>query len=106
MVELYWHQSQQGDLTTDRSLCPPGTWSGNNCYQSYGILQDKYIYSKGEWPMSRDDTANVAGTTNVHAPRCSLSSCWWFVACSEVAEGGRERNIREIREIREQERTR
>lgn len=57
VIESYWHQSQQGDLTTDQSLCPPGTWNGNNCYQSYGILQDKYIYSKGEWPMSRDDTA-------------------------------------------------
>ena len=56
-IESYWHQSQKGDLTTDKSLCPPGTWNGNNCYQSYGILQIKYIYSKGEWPMSRDDTA-------------------------------------------------
>src|SRR3989440_6200720 len=60
VTESYWHQSQLGDLTTDQSLCPPGTWNGNNCYQSYGILQIKYIYNKGEWPMSRDDTAYSA----------------------------------------------
>ena len=57
VAESYWHQSQMGDLTTNQSQCPPGTWNGKNCYQSYGILQIKYIYSKGEWPMSRDDTA-------------------------------------------------
>ena len=57
VTESYWHQSQLGDLTTDQSVCPPGTWNGTNCYQSYSILQIKYIYNKGEWPMSRDDTA-------------------------------------------------
>jgi hypothetical protein len=57
VTESYWHQSQKGDLTTAQSQCPPGTWTGSNCYQSYGILQIKYIYNKGEWPMSRDDTA-------------------------------------------------
>jgi hypothetical protein len=56
-AESYWHQSQLGDWTTDQSLCPPGTWDGSGCYQSYGILQVKYIYNKTAWPMSRDDTA-------------------------------------------------
>jgi len=60
VTESYWHQSQLGDLTTDQSVCPPGTWNGTNCYQSYSILQIKYIYNKGEWPMSRDDTAYSA----------------------------------------------
>ena len=55
--ESHWHQSQLGDYTTNASLCPPGTWNGSSCYQSYGILQIKYTYFKTEWPMSRQDTA-------------------------------------------------
>jgi len=55
--ESYWYQSQQGDWTIDRSLCPPGTWNGKGCFQSYGILQSKYIYNTTGWPMIRDDTA-------------------------------------------------
>ena len=57
VVESDWHQSQLGDYTTDRTLCPPGTWDGSGCYQSYGILQLKYYYFQSAWPMSRDDTA-------------------------------------------------
>ena len=57
VAESYWHQSMQGDYTTDQSLCPPGTWDGSGCYQSYGILQLKYFYFQSAWPMSRDDTA-------------------------------------------------
>jgi len=61
--ESNWHQSQLGDYTTNQSLCPPGTWNGNSCYQSYGILQIKYTYFQSEWPMSRDDTAFNADFT-------------------------------------------
>jgi hypothetical protein len=57
VTESYWHQNQLGDWTTDRSLCPPGTWDGSGCYQSYGILQLKFYYFQSAWPMSRDDTA-------------------------------------------------
>lgn len=57
VVESYWKQGTQGDYTTDQSLCPPGTWNGQGCYQSYGILQIKYTYFQSTWPMSRDDTA-------------------------------------------------
>ena len=57
IAESNWYQSYQGDLTTDHSLCPPDTWNGRGCYQSYGILQVKYYYFQTEWPMSRDDTA-------------------------------------------------
>lgn len=57
VTESNWHQSQLGDYTTTQSLCPPGTWNGSSCYQSYGILQIKYIYFQTEWPMSRNDTA-------------------------------------------------
>jgi hypothetical protein len=55
--ESNWHQSQLGDYTTNQGLCPPGTWNGTSCYQSYGILQIKYTYFQSEWSMSRDDTA-------------------------------------------------
>ncbi len=57
VTESTWHQSQLGDYTTNQSLCPPGTWNGTSCYQSYGILQIKYTYFQSEWPMSRNDTA-------------------------------------------------
>lgn len=57
VAESDWHQSQMGDYTNDRSLCPPGTWDGRGCYQSYGILQVKHVYFQTAWPMSRDDTA-------------------------------------------------
>ena len=56
-VESGWHQSQTGDYTSDRSLCPPGTWDGQGCYQSYGLLQLKYYYFQSTWPMSRYDSA-------------------------------------------------
>lgn len=62
-VESGWHQNQVGDLTNDASLCPPGTWNGTGCYQSYGILQVKYTDNKTTWPMSRDDTAFSAEYT-------------------------------------------
>lgn len=62
IVESHWMQSHHGDISTDRNFCPPGSgysgaWNGASCYQSYGILQIKYIYNKSAWPMSRDDTA-------------------------------------------------
>lgn len=57
VVESHWHQNQQGDKSYNQSDCPPGTWNGISCYQSYGILQIKYKYYASAWPMSRDDTA-------------------------------------------------
>lgn len=57
IIESEWHQSQVGDYTTDPTFCPPGTWDGRGCYQSYGILQLKYYYFQSTWPMSREDTA-------------------------------------------------
>ncbi len=56
-VESNWHQGQAGDYTSDRSLCPPGTWDGSGCYQSYGLLQLKYYYFQSAWPMSKYDSA-------------------------------------------------
>lgn len=57
VVESYWRQLAAGDYTYNRSLCPPGMWDGQGCYQTYGILQIKYTYYPGTWPMSHYDTA-------------------------------------------------
>lgn len=57
VIESTWMQSQRGDYTSDQTACPPGTWDGQGCYQSYGILQVKYIYFQSAWPMMRTDTA-------------------------------------------------
>lgn len=57
VVESNWHQSFQGDYTNAQNYCPPGTWDGQGCYQSYGLLQLKYYDFQSAWPMSRDDTA-------------------------------------------------
>lgn len=57
VTESTWYQSERSDWATDSSLCPPGTWNGTGCYQSYGILQIKYSDNTSVWPMSRDDTA-------------------------------------------------
>jgi hypothetical protein len=57
VVESNWQQGFRGDYTNVKSYCPPGTWDGRGCYQSYGILQLKYYYFQSAWPMSRDDTA-------------------------------------------------
>jgi hypothetical protein len=55
--ESHWRQADVGDWTTDTSFCPPGTISGNGCYQSYGLLQIKHRSFPGTWPMSRESTA-------------------------------------------------
>jgi autotransporter family porin len=58
VVESYWRMGQVGDLTSDPSGCPPhAAYQGSQCYQSYGILQIKYQYYKGAFPMARQDTA-------------------------------------------------
>ena len=57
IVKFNWRQSYVGDYTTDQHFCPSGTWDGHGCYQSYGMLQLKYYYFQGTWPISRDDTA-------------------------------------------------
>jgi autotransporter family porin len=57
VAETYWEQSFQGDYIKNKTYCPPGTWDGKGCYQSYGILQVKNYYFQGTFPMSRDDTA-------------------------------------------------
>lgn len=57
VVESYWNQSQRGDYTTDQQYCPPGSWDGSGCYQSFGVLQIKWFYFKESFPMAQTDTA-------------------------------------------------
>src|SRR5215469_2342409 len=57
MDESHWRQADEGDWTSDLTLCPPGTISNGGCNQSYGLLQIKYRSFPGTWPMSRESTA-------------------------------------------------
>lgn len=63
LQESNWDQSMRGDWTSDHTRCPPGTWTGTGCYQSYGIMQMKYSSMPSAWPMSRDATAFNADFT-------------------------------------------
>ena len=57
VVESYWKQSQQGDYTSDKQSCPPGSWDGAGCFQSYGLFQIKWYYFKDAFPMAQKNTA-------------------------------------------------
>lgn len=66
--ESSWQQGQLGDWVTDAGLCPPGHGIGadgtpGECPQSYGILQDKYIFEKAAWPGFGASTAMNADVT-------------------------------------------
>lgn len=66
VVETIWNQGYHGDYTNDKGYCPPDTWDGKGCYQSYGLFQIKYASFPSAWPMSRDDTAfNIDYTLGV-----------------------------------------
>lgn len=61
-VESWWQQSQLGDWQTQAALCPPGHGLGADgrsgyCPESYGIVQNKYIFEKPTWPAMADSTA-------------------------------------------------
>ncbi len=58
-VESWWRQDTAGDLTADPTLWPPGATCDDaaHCYQSYGLLQIKWVYWHSAWPMARDSTA-------------------------------------------------
>lgn len=60
--ESSWRQGQLGDWVTDARLCPRGHGLGadgtpGECPQSYGILQNKYIFEKAAWPGLGASTA-------------------------------------------------
>jgi hypothetical protein len=57
VVESYWQQSQRGDYTSNQQYCPPGSWDGAGCYQSYGLFQIKWYFFKDAFPMAQTDSA-------------------------------------------------
>lgn len=57
VVESYWQQSQRGDYTNDQQYCPPGSWDGAGCFQSYGLFQIKWYFFKDAFPMAQTNTA-------------------------------------------------
>lgn len=62
VVESWWRQGQNGDWTTDESLCPPGHGLGvdgtaDQCAESHGLLQVRYTYNKSAYPMVMTSTA-------------------------------------------------
>jgi hypothetical protein len=72
VVESYWRESATGDWTTTVADCPPGTYDGSGCYQSYGLFQMKYKYfGYSVWPLSRDSTP-----FNADASRAWLRTCY------------------------------
>src|ERR1700722_10463663 len=61
-TESWWNQTQLGDWQANAANCPPGHGLGadgrsGQCPESYGILQDKYIYLKAGWPGLSASTA-------------------------------------------------
>jgi hypothetical protein len=75
-LESWWQQAQLGDWTTNAALCPPGHGIGadgrpDECPQSYGILQNKYLFEKAAWPGIDASTA-----MNVDAAYAIWRSCY------------------------------
>jgi hypothetical protein len=61
-VESWWDQTQLGDWQSDARLCAPGHGLGVNgkpreCPESFGIVQNKYLYEKLGWPWISTSTA-------------------------------------------------
>ncbi len=79
VAESSWHQNSLGDLTSNHVDCPLGAaTSGGGCYQSYGILQVKWMYNQSAWPMSRDDTAFSAEYTYGMIRACYEGDMTWL----------------------------
>lgn len=58
LVESSWKMSATGDLTTSTQYCPTdAAWSGTSCYESYGLLQNRWRYNQNAYPMYRTMTA-------------------------------------------------
>jgi autotransporter family porin len=60
--ESWWQMTAKGDWTTDASRCAPGHGLGidgtaGQCPESFGILQNRYIYEQDSWPGLYNSTA-------------------------------------------------
>jgi hypothetical protein len=78
VIESWWRQSTVGDVTTNQSLCPWGQWNGTQCYQSWGLLQIKYIYHPWAWPMSRYNTAFNVDYVLANRRACMEGKMTWL----------------------------
>ena len=64
-VESWWNQTELGDWQGHASDCAPGHGLGvdgrpGQCPESFGVLQNKYIYLKPAWPaLSTSAAMNV-----------------------------------------------
>lgn len=75
-VESWWNQTELGDWQGNAANCPPGHGLGadgkaGQCPESYGIVQNKYIYEKAAWPALSTSTA-----MNVDAAYAIWRSCY------------------------------
>jgi|GEM_PF-625481 len=82
-VESWWQQTTKGDWTSDAALCAPGHGLGvdgvpGQCPESFGILQNRYIYEKPAWPGMYNSTAFNADTAYAIMRACYEGYEWWL----------------------------
>jgi autotransporter family porin len=75
-VESWWDQNELGDWQYDAKNCAPGYGLGadgrpGQCPESFGIVQNKYIYEKPAWSGFSTSTA-----MNVDAAYAIWRSCY------------------------------
>lgn len=89
-MESWWHQDTAGDLTADSALWPPGATcqDGTHCYQSYGLLQIKWVYWQSAWPISRDSTAFNADAALAWRRACYEGYIQWLSAAGTAGYPG------------------
>ncbi len=88
-VESWWRQTTTGDWTSDASRCAPGHGLGvdgqaGQCPESWGMLQDRYLYEQSAWPGINSSTAFNADTAYAIWRTCYEGDEGWL----NTVEGG------------------
>lgn len=83
VIESWWRQSAMGDFRSDASTCAPGHGLGQDgkaglCPNSWGILQNSYVYEKSAWPAVYQSTAFNADTAYGIWRACYEGYQWWL----------------------------
>lgn len=86
-VESWWQQTNKGDWHS--AGCPPGHPPGADgrpglCPQSWGILQNKYMYEKTSWPGIQKSTAMNADTAYAAWRACFDGYVTWLNTVTHV----------------------
>jgi autotransporter family porin len=88
-AESWWQQNELGDWQTQALHCAPGRGLGvdgrpGSCPESFGILENKYIFEKNAWPAIANSTA-----MGVDAAYAIWRSCYdgYEVWLNDVARG-------------------